>query len=120
MPFVVANASAAKPVVRTGKVTADATAGAGWDDSTLVVTTRRPACDDSSYATVERCTLGADSKTDVALSNALGGRRKRCRRAAVVHIEKEVVARREPRHRSECQRGGAVVSTGPAMGRLVR
>jgi hypothetical protein len=65
--------SAAKVVVRTGEVTANATASAGWDDSTLVVTTRLPAFD-SSYTTVERFTLGADSKTmSLSVTHSGGG-----------------------------------------------
>ena len=52
--------SAAQVVVRTGDVTANGTASAGWDDSTLVVTTRLPGL---SYPTVERFALGADAKT---------------------------------------------------------
>lgn len=65
--------SAATVVVRTGEVTANATASASWDDSTLVVTTRLPASA-SSYATVERCTLGADSQTmSLSVTHSGGG-----------------------------------------------
>ena len=52
--------SAAQVLVRTGDVTVNGTASAGWDDSTLVVTTRLPGF---SHPTVERFTLGANSKT---------------------------------------------------------
>jgi hypothetical protein len=65
--------SAATVVVRTGEVPANATASAGWDDSTLVVTTRLPTFA-SSYATVERFTLGADSKTmSLSVTHSEGG-----------------------------------------------
>jgi len=65
--------SAATVVVRTGEVTANATASASWDDSTLVVTTRLPAFA-SSYATVERFTLGADSQTmSLSVTHSGGG-----------------------------------------------